>query len=320
MWSSSSGEQVSTVNDKLGPLMTSNSPTFDEAAVETVLKETGLPLAEATTPRLLQDGLNEIALEYYWEEANPPDSGLVDTLFTFSALADSSVTPSRLKNRLVGIDRAAKRVFAGTSRRPLDEKVTELLERLGYDSKGKRLKYSGTEVCGHGGSERSAVWLCLIGAIQTTERPGKGYRSRLNERPWASLRLRETIDALSAGIQSSDYGKDDTCAAARSIHAWAEWSLPRIKSLLNPHHARHRGEVALDITLLKLGALYISVFDKRPSLSRRVMKDAGSIPNSWENFLQAVLPYIFSPDSPPEPSALQARWRRLSYTSRKNRI
>ena len=27
------GEQVSTVNGKLGPLMTSNSPTFDETAV-----------------------------------------------------------------------------------------------------------------------------------------------------------------------------------------------------------------------------------------------------------------------------------------------
>ena len=308
------------MNDKLGPLMTSNSPTFDEAAVETVLKETGLPLAKARTPRLLKDGLNEIALDYYWEAAIPPDAGLVDTLFTFSALADSSVTPSRLKNRLVGIVRSSKRVFSGTSRRPFVEKIAELLNRLGYSPDGRPLKYRGTEIKKRGGSERSAVWLCLIGAIQTTERPRRGYRSRLNERPWASLRLRETIDALSAGIQSSDYGKDDTCAAARSIHAWAEWSLPRIKSLLNPHHARHRGEVALDITLLKLGALYISVFDKRPSLSRRVMKDAGSIPNSWENFLQAVLPYILSPDSPPESSALRARWRRLSYTSRKNRI
>jgi hypothetical protein len=109
-------------------------------------------------------------------------------------------------------------------------------------------------------------------------------------------------------------------SAACSIETWAQWCVPRISLLLANDPARHHGVIALDITLLKLAELYTEAFGKQPSLSRRTERGGASILNPWERFLQAALGYILAPESPPDPSALSARWRRLSYTDRKNRF
>jgi hypothetical protein len=176
---------------------------FDAPSVTAILQETGLPLAEGMKIKDLQERLEDVAREYYWQEFSPPKSDRQD-IIGFDAFANSSVTPSQLRNRLVSIERSSKRVFSGTSRRPLDEKIVQLLERLGCDRRGVALKYSGTEIPGHGGSERSAVWLCLDLALNATETPPQGYRSDLQDRPWSSQRLEAAIQALVGFVQSPD--------------------------------------------------------------------------------------------------------------------
>ena len=134
-------------------------PVFNNAAVTEILEETGLSLAKGMTTGEFQEALEEVACEHYWNEFTQPAPVSQNSYISFDALAGPSVTPSRLKSRLVGIERSAKRVFKGTSRRPFVEKVEELLNRLGRHRNGRPLKFSGTETPGHGGSERSAVWL-----------------------------------------------------------------------------------------------------------------------------------------------------------------
>ena len=287
-------------------------PVFDEPAVKTVLAETGLPLAPGTTVEELRESLEDIARQHYWNEFNPPDPGGEGGVIRFDAIADASVTPSRLRYRLNAIEQSSKRVFAGTPWRPLAEKLEELLERLGRNKSGFPLKHSGTEAIGHGGSERSAVWLCLIRAITATESPPKGYRPRTDGRPWPSQRLESAIQALVRFIQFPDKGREDADAAARAIHGWVRRSIPMVGPLVTSNMARHHGNVALDITLSKLGTVYRKAFGRRPSLYRSSAKGSAPKPNAWERFLLAVLERVLPPEDLPSIRALGARWRRLS--------
>ena len=287
-------------------------PVFDEPAVKTVLAETGLPLAPGTTVEELRESLEDIARQHYWNEFNPPDPGGESDVIRFDAIADASVTPSRLRYRLIAIERSSKRVFAGTSRRPLAEKLEELLERLGRKKNGFPLKHSGSEAIGRGGSERSAVWLCLVRAITATESPPKGYRPGTDGRPWPSQRLESAIQALVRFIQSPDKGRKDADAAARAIHGWVQRSIPMVERLVTSNKARHHGNVALDITISNLGTVYREAFGKRPSLYRYSAKGSAPKPNAWERFLLAVLERVLPQEDLPSITALGARWRRLT--------
>ena len=287
-------------------------PVFDEPAVKTVLAETGLPLAPGTTVEELRESLEDIARQHYWNEFNPPDPGGESDVIRFDAIADASVTPSRLRYRLNAIEQSSKRVFAGRSRRPLAEKLEELLERLGRNKNGFPMTHSGTEATGHGGSERSAVWLCLVRAITATEPPPKGYRPGTDGRPWPSQRLESAIQALVRFIQSPDKGRKDADAAARAIHGWVQRSIPMVEQLVTSNKARHHGNVALDITLSNLDTVYREAFGKRPSLYRSSAKGSVPKPNAWENFLLAVLERVLPPEDLPSIRALGARWRRLT--------
>ena len=287
-------------------------PVFDEPAVKTVLAGTGLPLAPGTTVEELRESLEDIARQHYWNEFNPPDPGGESDVIRFDAIADASVTPSRLRYRLNAIEQSSKRVFAGRSRRPLAEKLEELLERLGRNKSGSPLKHSGTEEIGRGGSERSAVWLCLVRAITATEPPPKGYRPGTDGRPWPSQRLESAIQALIRFIQSPDKGRKDADAAARAIHGWVQRSIPLVERLVTSNMARHHGNVALDNTLSNLDTVYRKAFGKRPSLYRSSAKGSAPKPNAGEQFLLAVLERILPPEELPSIKALGARWRRLS--------
>ena len=287
-------------------------PVFDEPAVKAVFAETGLPLVPGRTIQELWESLEDIARQHYWNEFNPPDPGGESDVIRFDAIADASVTPSRLRYRLNAIEQSSKRVFAGRSRRPLAEKLEELLERLGRNKNGFPLKHSGTEAIGHGGSERSAVWLCLVRAITATESPPKGYRPGTDGRPWPSQRLESAIQALVRFIQSPDKGRKDADAAARAIHGWVQRSIPMVERLVTSNMARHHGNVALDNTLSNLGTVYRKAFGKRPSLYRSSAKGSAPKPNAWENFLLAVLERILPPEDLPSIRALGARWRRLT--------
>jgi hypothetical protein len=287
-------------------------PVFDEPAVKTVLAETGLPLAPGTTVEELRENLEDIARQHYWNELTPPASDRKSDFISFDAVADASVTPSRLRNRLIAIEQSSKRVYAGTSRRPLAEKLAELLERLGRNKNGSPLKHSGTEAIGRGGSERSAVWLCLVPAIKATESPPKGYRPGTDGRPWPSQRLESAIQALVRFIQSPDKGRKDADAAARAIHGWVQRSIPMVEQLVTSNKARHHGNVALDITLSNLDTVYRQAFGKRPSLYRSSAKGSVPEPNAWERFLLAALERILPPENLPSITALGARWRRLT--------
>jgi hypothetical protein len=293
---------------------------FDEQAVKSVLDAASLSLAEPSASAEFQSRLNHIAAEYYWNEFSAPSRTQGDTPFEFDAVADASVTPSRLNNRLIGIRRGAKRVQAVKSRHPLSARVTELLDRLGYDKEGEPKRYSGTEETGHGGSERSAVWLCLVRAVMSLERPKQGYRPTSGERPWASQRLRAAIDSLAAFLHSPEENHTAALEAASDFHSWAEWSTAKLEPLITSDPARHMGHVALDATILELAALYRKTFDKKPSLSHRIAPGGVVTPNVWQLFLQAVLERVLAPERAPSLSALKERWRRLAYTDRKNRL
>lgn len=299
------------VDDIPGP-----KPIFDEPTVAAILKDTGLPRAEGRALHDLRESLEGVALEHYWHESIPPESDREIDNISFDALADSSVTPSRLRNRLVAIERSSRRVFSGTSRRPLVAKVVELLNRLGRNRNGRALKYSGSEAPGSGGSESSAVWLCLIRAINANEAPPRGYRSDLRDRPWASQKLEGAIQALVSFIQFPDQGWKEADEAARAIYRWIQWSISRVEKLLASNMVRHKGRVALDITLANLARVYQDVFNKKASLYEAAITGTASSSNSWSHFLRVVLKHILSPDDLPSIKALQARWRRLTYTKR----
>lgn len=296
--------------------MPSSGPIFDAPTVAAIREETGLPLAKGKSICWLRRSLEDVAQEHYWLEFTGSGTEQYDADFSFDAVADPSVTPSRLRNRLVAIERSSKRVFSGTSRRPLVEKVVELLDRLGRDRQGRAMRYSGTETPGHGGSERSAVWLCLIRAIYANEAPPRGYRSNPAGRPWASRRLESTIQALVDFVQSPDPGRENADDAARAIHSWSIWSIQRVEGLLASTMARHEGKVALDVTLRALGTVYQGAFKRSLSLYRSSAGGAAPEPNAWDRFLQAVLRRILGPDELPSMSALQARWRHLTYGKR----
>jgi len=231
-------------------------------------------------------------------------------------VADPSVTPSRLRKRLCQIMRSSKRVFAGTSRRPQTEKAIELLERLGRDVHGLALKHSGTETEGHGGSERSAVWLCLIRAIHATEAPPRGFRSNPKARPWASQRLERTIQTLADFAQLPQPDQQSAEDAARALHCWAAWSLQHVKELLATTMARYKGQLGLNTTLQALATVYEQAFDRSPSLYRSARGGTTPQLNPWERFLQATLERILGPAALPSPSELESRWHRLLYGKR----
>ncbi len=86
-------------------------PVFDEPAVKTVLAETGLPLAPGTTVEEIRESLEDIARQHYWNEFNPPDPKGESEVIRLDAIADTSVAPSRLRNRLIAIEQSSKRVF-----------------------------------------------------------------------------------------------------------------------------------------------------------------------------------------------------------------
>ena len=292
------------------------NPIFDEPAVKAVIAETGVPLAPGTTVEELRESLEDIARQHYWNEFNPPDPNGEREVIRLDAIADASVAPSRLRNRLIAIEKSSKRVFAGRSRRPLAEKIAELLERLGHHKNGSPMTHSGTEAAGHGGSERSAVWLCLVRAITATESPPKGYRPGIDGRPWPSRRLESAIQALVRFIQSPDKGQKDADAAARAIHGWVQRSISMVERLVTSNRARHHGNVALDISLSNLGTVYREAFGKRPSLYRSSAKGSAPKPNAWELFLLAVLERVLPPEDLPSITALDERWRRLTYPKR----
>jgi hypothetical protein len=282
--------------------------TFDEAAVVAVIKETDLPLVKGMTESKLRSSLEKVASQYCWDElVSPVTSGAHDST-GFDEIADSSVTPSRLLDRLVGIERSAKRIFAGKSRRPLAEKVAEILERLGYDGNGKAMRHSGTEGSGHGGSERSAVWHCMIAAINATEYPPKPYRPKMGARPWASQRLAGAIQLLGRFVSAPSQDREEVERTARAIHEWAQIAVKRIKKMLVQSKVRHHGNAALDGALTNLAKVYKAAFGKRPSLYR-----SGASANPWIRFAEAALTLILAPGKPPTTRAIEARWRRGDY-------
>lgn len=293
---------------------------FDENVVSTLLNKVGLAPAGQARVVAVQQRLNEIADEYYWEELNQPSRDLNSSYSIYDSVASGFVTPSGLTKRLIRIERAAKRVQAAKSRHPLRTRIVVLLGRLGYDTQGKPKDSSGTDKTGHGGSGRSALRLCLVRAVLALEQPPKGYRPTFEIPSWASPRLRAEIDSLAA----FDDGREETRApaldAAKTIRSWAEYANERLTPLINSNPDRHRGQTALDSAILKLADLYREVSGKGPSLSQKIGHEFENIPNTWERFLHGVLEIILAPGHVPSISALHARWHRLAYTDRKNRI
>ena len=285
---------------------------FDDAAVRDILAKTGLHMVSGMTAEDLGARLEDLARQHYWHEFTPPGSNQGGELISFDAVADASVTPSRLRDRLMGIERSSKRVFSGTSRRPHTEKVEELLGRLGRRKNGKPVAHSGNELDGHSGSERNAVWLSLVRAVRAHQSYPQGYRANPNGRPRQSELLEDAIQALVRCLRSPIEGKRDAVSAARDIHRWVKWCLPLIEEQINPTKSRHVANPALNQTIRCLDDLYKTAFGRNPSLYRSRAKGAGPEPNAWERFLNAALERILSPEEVPPLSALGARWQRLT--------
>lgn len=287
------------------------SLTFDRAAIQAILDQTSLPLIAEETPHSLQEALNQIAGEHYWNELKPANHSHSSGAFTFDSVANVSVTPSRLRDRLIAIQKSANRVCAGTSRKSVREKLEELLERLARDKDGSPLKHSGTELSGYGGSERGAIWLCLVRAVITMGVPPRSWKSTISERPWHSQKLEGTIQALARGIASEIEDQQNAIATARTIGGWARWCIPNVEKLTASDKSRHRGNTPLDMTLLELGALYARAFDAKPSFYVGRPERTANTTEPWERFLRATLKRILQPTTVPTFDALAARWHRL---------
>jgi hypothetical protein len=287
------------------------SLTFDRIAIHVILDETALPLVEGETPYSLQKALNQIAGEHYWNELRPAEHSGASSAFTFDSVANASVTPSRLRNRLKAIQKSAERVYAGTSRKSVREKLEELLERLGYDENGSPLKRNGTELPEHGGSERRSIWLCLVRAVITMEAPPRRWKSTIGARTWYSQKLEGTLQELARGIVADAEDQKNANAAARAIGGWTKWCIPNIENLIASDKARHRGNTALDTTLLELGALYARAFNAKPSFYIGRPERTANTTEPWERFLLATLKRILRPKPVPTFETLAARWQRI---------
>ncbi|MFT5488012.1 MAG: hypothetical protein ACI9JL_004241 [Paracoccaceae bacterium] len=284
---------------------------FDKAAIQVILDRTSLPLVGKETPYSLQEALNQIAGEHYWNELKPAEHSHTSGAFTFDSVANASVTPSRLRDRLVAVQKSATRVYAGTSRKPVREKLEELLERLGRDKDGSPLKHSGTELPGHGNSERGAIWLCLVRAVLTMEVPPWSWKSTIGARPWYSQKLEGVIQELARGIASEIEDQQNAIAAARTIEGWARWCIKNVERLTAADNDRRRGNTPLGTTLLELGALYARAFDATPSFYIGRPERTANTTEPWEQFLHATLERILQPRPVPTFDALAARWHRL---------
>ncbi len=89
-----------------------------------------------------------------------------------------------------------------------------------------------------------------------------------------------------------------------------------VERLVTSNKVRHHGNVALDITLSNLDTLYREAFGKKASLYRSSTKGSAPKPNAWQRFLLAVLERVLPPDDLPSITALDERWRRLTYSKR----
>ncbi len=89
-----------------------------------------------------------------------------------------------------------------------------------------------------------------------------------------------------------------------------------VERLVTSNMARHQGNVALDITISNLDTVYREAFGKRPSLYRSSVKGFAPKHNAWQRFLLAVLERVLPPEDLPSITALDERWRRLTYPKR----
>lgn len=268
----------------------------------------GLPMASEQQATRLCETLNDIANEYHWQSFAPnvPEESQFDRLASFP------VTPSTLRIRLEQIVRSAHRLHSGRSRKPIQDKIVELLNRLGFDRNGTGLRFSGDERPGHGGSERVAVRLALTYAIIGLERPPHRYRAQRDEPAWATQQLNQAITTLvrSAAAQ----GKDSMSVVdvARTLERWAQHAREMVAKDIVEDHDRHRGEEPLNATLLRLADVYRDVFDKRPTTYLRRSDREHGVANAWGRFLAATLAIILGEDNVPTDEALMSRWRRVS--------
>lgn len=278
-----------------------------------ILTKTGLPLANGVTCKRFRDRLAQIVQEHFWTEAGAPGSQPTNNRMPFVSVADAWVTPFRLRNRLVQIEKSAVRVYAGTSRNPQSEKIIELLGRLGFDRTGRRLRHSGTEKEGYAGSESTAIRLCLVRAVMATDSPSQGYRGAPKGRPWASTELDSAIESLVRYVKNPNTGPEKPAEASRAICRWSRWAIRHVKDFISTDMNRHRGNKALDNTLMKLAAAYKKAFGKEPTLYVPFRGGQCADTNEWDRFLQAVLAHIYHPEPPPSEEKLRRRFRHLLY-------
>lgn len=287
-------------------------PRTDPVALHPVVQATGLAVADGVSIEILTTGLEQVAQQYFWDRYGRQgsyESSLIEEV-SFSAIADAPVTPSRVRDRLIQIAAAAKRVYAGRSRRPQVEKVAVLLERLGYHPDGKPRRYSGKEKSGHGGSERSAVRACLMLAIRRQRSASGAWKSRAHDRS-GNAELRAAIQALAnfAGDPTQDRRASDL--AARAIHDWTQSILPLARGWVAIGQHRHDGDHALDACVLGLVEVFAATFGCQPSSYDPSSAGPYLNLNPWDRFLQASLGSILAPDECPSPEALRSRLRRL---------
>ncbi|MEQ9190984.1 MAG: hypothetical protein RLQ25_10860 [Alphaproteobacteria bacterium] len=290
------------------PLNPPNPIIFDRELVERIVRETGLSLKTSRRMHGLCKRLNETTAHYYWNDLQPNLKSEESPAIPWDAIADASVSPHQLLDRLKKIETAARQFLHGTSRRPQTEKAEILLASLGHARDGTPLKYSGTEAPGHGGSERAAIGLCLTRAIANLERPPRGYRPPLRGPSWRSKRKDAARDALVQFLSSPDRGREKARRAAQDYAKWVRWWIPKIHKALTGHQKRHTGDVALNTAIRELATVYEWAFSVRPSAYEAgpLSKSPGSVP--WGQFLYAVLGAILHPDPAPDSDKLVYIW------------
>lgn len=270
--------------------MPTDEGVFDDEKVRQIVKSVGLPLDQKAASTLREE-LEAVGWDYHFTLAAGPTPQNIGKNQGIQAISGPEIAPFTVRDRLERIKQATERAYANSWSKS-EQQAASLLELLGYRADGKPRLYSGTEKTGHGGSERSAIWLFLVQAVTANERPPRGYRRKPNQRPWTSQRLNTVIEQLVAfcADPSDKQRQESARAEAESLYGWAKWSV-RVASgqVKNRNHNRHIGDYAINAIFPELARIYTEAFGQKPTTSIRSERKDGAIQNPWHSFLNEVL-------------------------------
>jgi hypothetical protein len=193
----------------------------------------------------------------------------------------------------------------------MEEKLDELLKRLGESAEGGSLRYSGTEKEGAGGSERAAVKFYLRQAVQALERPPLGYQPKFGDPSWEYGRVKQAVDSVVELRRSGAVNSGNAGSTIRDIAAWAGWGANEMAALLADSMDRHQADHAWERTVALLGQVCEWASGQRPSNYETKNQQQVDFHPTMKFVTEAVA-WIRAPDAPFKIETVRYLWRRVA--------